>query len=67
MSGAIGVLAGTVNSAVLLASESPELPKIDEFLPPEILFQGTPFAMNRIILVRVLMACLLYTSPSPRD
>ncbi len=41
MSGAIGVLAGTVNSAVLLASESPELPKIDEFLPPEILFQGT--------------------------
>ncbi|PZO96926.1 MAG: F0F1 ATP synthase subunit A, partial [Gardnerella vaginalis] len=59
MSGAIGVLAGTVNSAVLLASESPELPKIDEFLPPEILFQGTPFAMNRIILVRVLMAIIV--------
>ena len=59
MSGAIGVLAGTVNSAVLLASESPELPKIDEFLPPEILFQGTPFAMNRIILVRVLMAVIV--------
>ena len=59
MSGAIGVLAGTVNSAVLLASENPELPKIDEFLPPEILFQGTPFAMNRIILVRVLMAVIV--------
>ena len=42
MSGAIEALANTVHSATLLASEQPELPKIDEFLPPEILFQGTP-------------------------
>ena len=32
--------------ALTLAESSMEMPSIDDFLPPEILFQGTPFAIN---------------------
>lgn len=39
-------------AASLAMARPSELPSIDDFLPPEILFQGTPFAMNRIILIR---------------
>ncbi|AKV54952.1 ATP synthase subunit A [Bifidobacterium actinocoloniiforme DSM 22766] len=39
---------------LILAASKPELPGIDDFMPPEILFQGTPFAMNRIIFVRFI-------------
>ena len=46
----IGVIGGFTN-AVALAASKPELPSINDFLPPEILFPGTPFAMNRITLV----------------
>ena len=42
---------GTISLAMATPSE---LPSVDDFLPPEILFQGTPFAMNRIILVRLV-------------
>lgn len=42
-----------------LAAEGPELPTVQDFLPPEILFQGTPFAINRIILVRIIATVLL--------
>lgn len=42
-----------------LAAASMEMPSIDEFLPPEILFQGTPFAMNRIVFVRVLATIIM--------
>ncbi|EIK86749.1 hypothetical protein CGSMWGv00703C2mash_00210, partial [Gardnerella pickettii 00703C2mash] len=44
MSGAIEVLAKAahINVAALLASAKPEMPSINDFLPPEILFQGTP-------------------------
>jgi hypothetical protein len=39
-----------VGTGALLAADSgPELPTVNDFLPPEILFQGTPFAINRII------------------
>lgn len=44
-----------VGMGMLLAAEkSPELPTVNDFLPPEILFQGTPFAINRIILIRIV-------------
>ena len=61
MSGAIEVLAKAahINVAALLASAKPEMPSINDFLPPEILFQGTPFAMNRIIMVRLIMAVIV--------
>ncbi|RBP98882.1 F0F1 ATP synthase subunit A [Bifidobacterium xylocopae] len=42
------------SGALTLAASKPELPGIDDFMPPEILFQGTPFAMNRIIFVRFI-------------
>ena len=49
-----------VSEGLLLAAASgPEMPGIDEFLPPEILFQGTPFAINRIILVRLVMVVVM--------
>lgn len=35
------------------------MPSIDDFLPPEILFQGTPFAINRIIFVRILATIIM--------
>ena len=59
MDGMVDFLLRTTNVASAVASSGPELPNIGEFLPPEILFQGTPFAMNRIILVRVLMAVVV--------
>ena len=36
-----------------------ELPSSDDFLPPVILFQGTPFAINRIIFVRILATIIM--------
>ena len=53
-------MVGSLSAGLLLADEAgAHLPSVDDFLPPEILFQGTPFAINRIILIRI---CLLYTS-----
>ncbi|MBM6700084.1 F0F1 ATP synthase subunit A [Bifidobacterium pullorum subsp. saeculare] len=46
-------------AGLVLAASGPEIPTIDDFLPPEILFQGTPFAMNRIVLVRVVMTVVI--------
>lgn len=49
-----------VSTVVSLAAASePNLPSINDFLPPEILFQGTPFAINRIILVRIIATIVL--------
>ncbi|MBT1173603.1 F0F1 ATP synthase subunit A [Bifidobacterium sp. MA2] len=42
-----------------LAAEGPELPTINDFLLPQIIFPGTPFAMDRIILVRVLATAIM--------
>ncbi|MDK7084499.1 F0F1 ATP synthase subunit A [Gardnerella vaginalis] len=55
----VDVLQKATTVASTVASNKPELPNISEFLPPEILFQGTPFAMNRIILVRLLMTVVV--------
>jgi F-type H+-transporting ATPase subunit a len=34
-------------------------PSISEFFPPVIFFEGTPFEINRIILIRFIMATVL--------
>ncbi|MDN6459010.1 MAG: F0F1 ATP synthase subunit A [Bifidobacterium crudilactis] len=44
---------------LVAASNEPDYPTIQDFLPPEILFQGTPFAINRIILVRIIATVVL--------
>ena len=44
---------------VLAAKAGPELPSVDDFLPDPILFQGTPFAINRIILIRIVATIVL--------
>lgn len=54
MIGTLGIGLGAT-----LAATSPELPTINDFLPPEILFQGTPFALNRIILVRLIATAVI--------
>ncbi|MDO4241323.1 MAG: F0F1 ATP synthase subunit A [Microbacteriaceae bacterium] len=38
---------------------SEEFPSLNEFFPGGVLFQGTPFEMNRIILIRVFMTLVL--------
>lgn len=53
---------GSVSTAMLLAAEAgPHLPSVSDFLPPEILFEGTPFAINRIILIRIIATVVLLT------
>ncbi|MFT8704485.1 F0F1 ATP synthase subunit A [Bifidobacterium aquikefiricola] len=51
-------MAGLVSAQMVLAS-GPDFPTINDFLPPEILFQGTPFALNRIILIRLIMTVVI--------
>lgn len=53
-----GAVAGL---ATLAAGNEPEYPSIDEFLPGPILFAGTPFAINRLILVRLIATLILVT------
>ena len=48
------MIGAALNSLTLASATQPEYPSIDDFLPPELLFQGTPFAINRIILVRII-------------
>ncbi len=59
MTGSVGLSVLTAAGGLTLADGPSELPSIDDFLPPEILFQGTPFAMNRIILIRAIMTVVL--------
>jgi F-type H+-transporting ATPase subunit a len=47
------------SNMLTIAASEPELPGIDDFMPPEILFSGTPFAMNRIILVRFVAMVII--------
>ena len=53
------IIAAKAAAGMLLAEGSLQVPSIDEFLPPEILFQGTPFAINRIILVRIVATVVM--------
>ena len=51
---------GSVSAAMLLAAETgPHLPSVSDFLPPEILFEGTPFAINRIIFIRIVATAVI--------
>ena len=34
-------------------------PSIDDFFPPAVLFQGTPFELNRVLLIRLLVVVVL--------
>ena len=34
-------------------------PSIDDFFPPAVLFQGTPFELNRVLLIRLLVVVLV--------
>ena len=43
----------------LAEAAGPELPTIDDFLPPVIAFEGTPFAFNRIIFIRILATVIM--------
>ncbi|MFC0265209.1 F0F1 ATP synthase subunit A [Alloscardovia macacae] len=59
MNGAVStaLAAGFVTRAA--DTQGPELPSLNEFLPPEIIFAGTPFAINRIILVRMVATAVI--------
>ncbi|KFF31523.1 F0F1 ATP synthase subunit A [Bifidobacterium bombi] len=46
-------------TTILAAGTGADLPTVKDFLPPEILFQGTPFAINRIILIRIVATVIL--------
>jgi len=54
-----------LNAVTLLTSTSSDSgssfvgPSINEFFPPAIFFAGTPFEINRIILIRFVMAALV--------
>ncbi|KFJ03847.1 F0F1 ATP synthase subunit A [Bifidobacterium subtile] len=50
---------GVSGVGISLAAGSFQVPSVDEFMPPEILFQGTPFALNRIIIVRLIATAVL--------
>lgn len=52
-------MVGSFGAGLLLANEGAHLPSVNDFLPPEILFQGTPFAINRIILIRIVATIVL--------
>jgi len=36
-----------------------EAPSINEFFPQDVFFAGTPFALNRVMLIRILVTLLL--------
>lgn len=48
-----------VTQAILPAEGGFQPPTIDEFFPDVVLFESTPFAMNRIMMIRVLMMLLI--------
>lgn len=53
-------MSGLLGASVSIAAKTgPDLPSVNDFLPNDILFQGTPFALNRIILIRILAALVL--------
>jgi len=55
----VNALALILPGAVASDSSGFEAPSINEFYPAAVLFQGTPFEMNRIMLIRVLICVLL--------
>lgn len=58
LSNAVHLLA-SAPSRVMAAADEFHAPTMDEFFPAAVLFAGTPFEMNRIMLIRVIMAAVL--------
>ncbi|MEY4477684.1 MAG: synthase subunit, partial [Actinomycetota bacterium] len=48
-----------LTSLVLSSGVEFHAPSITEFFPDIVLFEGTPFAMNRIMIIRMIMVTLL--------
>ncbi len=48
-----------LSSLVLTAGVEFHAPSISEFFPDIVLFEGTPFAMNRIMIIRMIMVIAL--------
>lgn len=48
-----------LTSLVLSSGVEFHAPSISEFFPDIVLFEGTPFAMNRIMIIRMIMVTLL--------
>ena len=55
---------GALGKGMLTIADGPEMPSVDDFLPDPFVFQGTPFAINRIILVRILAAVYKRDNPN---
>ena len=43
----------------LASAKQPDYPTIEDFLPKPALFAGTPFAINRIILIRIILTVVI--------
>ena len=56
----MGILT-VANSSIMAASGGFHPPTMAEFFPPAILFGGTPFEINRIMLIRILATLVLIT------
>ena len=50
---------GALGKGMLTIADGPEMPSVDDFLPDPFVFQGTPFAINRIILVCILATVIM--------
>jgi len=48
-------LAATLLPVLAAESGGFEPPSIEEFFPPIVLFEGTPFALNRIMIIRIIV------------
>lgn len=46
-------------SVTNLAAGEFHAPSLNDFFPPIVLFEGTPFAMDRLMIIRVLMSVLI--------
>ena len=55
------ILAAGAVGALPASSEGSgfEPPSMDDFFPAPFAFQGTPFELNRVMMVRLIMACAL--------
>lgn len=53
------LLESLVTGRIVAADGGFVAPGIDEFFPPAILFEGTPFALNRVMLIRLISAVAL--------
>jgi len=56
---ALNTLAATLVPVLAAESGGFHPPSISEFFPPIVLFAGTPFAMNRIMIIRVIVLIAL--------